>query len=236
MRGPSLVLRQQIVNRVAASPGMVWTPIDFLGIGPRAAVDKTLQRLVVANELCRLDRGLYCLPRTNSLAGRSNTPDTRAIIDAVVRRDQARLVVDGLTAANELGLTTAVPTEVIVLSDARIRPIELSNQTIRFKQAAPSRLYWAGRPAMRVVQALHWAQGIISTDGAAAILSRLREIFADPARGTIICDDLREGFPTLPIWMQSHLRDLLDEADPILALPLPPRKAATRPGASRTSR
>ena len=67
-------------------------------------------------------------------------------------------VVDGMTAANDLGLTTAVPARIEVLADARLKPIKLGNQEIRFKSAAPSRLYWANRPAMRVVQALHWMQ------------------------------------------------------------------------------
>jgi hypothetical protein len=39
-------------------------------------------------------------------------PDQAAVIDAVARRDQTRIVVDGLTAANDLGLTTAVPARV----------------------------------------------------------------------------------------------------------------------------
>ncbi|WP_245844265.1 hypothetical protein [Sphingomonas spermidinifaciens] len=40
-------LRTQIVQRIAkARPGMVWTPVDFLDLGSRGAVDKVLQRLV----------------------------------------------------------------------------------------------------------------------------------------------------------------------------------------------
>jgi hypothetical protein len=35
--------------------------------------------------------------------------DYRHIISALARRDQVRTLVDGLTAANDLGLTTAVP-------------------------------------------------------------------------------------------------------------------------------
>ena len=60
-----------------------------------------------------------------------------------------------MTAANDLGFTTAVPARIEVLVDARLKPIKLGKQEIQFKPAAPSRLYWAGRPAMRVVQALH---------------------------------------------------------------------------------
>lgn len=220
MRGRSLDLKPQILDRIATMPGAVWTPVDFLALGPRAAIDKTLQRLVKAEKLQRLDRGLYYLPCANSLSGRSGTPETRAVIDAVGRRDQARLVVDGMTAANDLGLTTAVPGQVVVQSDARLRPIALGNQKIIFKQAAPSRLFWAGRPAMRIVQALHCLQDIISTRQDDDVTARLHDLLSEPARGQLIRDDLRDGLPTLPIWMQSYLRDLLDSADPTLTLPL----------------
>ena len=69
-----------------------------------------------------------------------------------------------MTAANDLGLTTAVPARIEVLADARLKPIKLGNQEIHFKFAAPSRLYWADRPAMRVVQALHWMQDMLAQD------------------------------------------------------------------------
>jgi hypothetical protein len=203
-----------------AAPATVWTPIDFLDLGPRAAVDKALQRLVKRGDLDRLDRGLYYLPRQNSLTGRISTPETRAVIDAVSRRDQTRLVIDGLTAANDLGMTTAVPTQIVVLSDARLRPIQLGNQKIIFKQAAPSKLYWAGHPAMRIVQSLHWLQDLILAGQAEDATDRLRALLSDPGRGQTLRDDLREGLPTLPIWMQSYLRELLDHADPTLPLPL----------------
>jgi hypothetical protein len=86
------------------------------------------------------------------------------IIDAIARRDQIRILVDGLTAANQLGLTDAVPAHVVVHTDARIRPIKLGKLTISFKPTAPSRLYWAGRPSMRIVQALHWLRDLLPTD------------------------------------------------------------------------
>ncbi|MGH8697476.1 MAG: DUF6088 family protein, partial [Burkholderiales bacterium] len=208
MRGPSLDLQSRILDRVMSTPGAVWTPIDFLDLGPRAAVDKALQRLTAAGDLRRVDRGLYDKPRVSNLTGKPNAPDARAVIDAVARRDQIRLVVDGLTAANDLGLTTAVPARVTALTDARLRPIRLGNQRITFKQAAPSRLYWAGRPAMRVVQALYWLQDVLMSDRD-RVLARLASILDDQKHGDAIRGDLRDGLHTLPIWMQSILRELL---------------------------
>ncbi len=203
-------LRSRLLDRIAYDPDGVWTPGDFADLGSRAAVDKTLQRLAASGELRRIDRGLYDRPRTSNLTGSATVPDYRAVIRAVTRRDQARAVVDGMTAANDLGLTTAVPARIEVLVDARLKPIRLGNQEIHFKLAAPSRLYWAGRPAMRVVQALHWMQDMLAKDDERArVKTALRRLFADPQHGQSILDDLRAGLSALPIWMQEFLRDLL---------------------------
>jgi hypothetical protein len=217
---PSTDLRSRLLARIASSPDEVWTPGDFADLGGRAAVDKTLQRLATAGDLRRIDRGLYDQPRKNDLTGRPTVPDYRAVIRAVTRRDRARVVVDGMTAANDLGLTTAVPARIEVLVDARLKPIRLGNQEIHFRFAAPSRLYWADRPAMRVVQALNWMQDMLAQDSERQrVQTALRRLFANPDHGQAIRDDLRTSFSALPIWMQEFLRDLLgspgtDEAQP----------------------
>jgi hypothetical protein len=211
MRGQTLDLKRQILDRVNAhGAGRVWTPVDFLDLGPRAAVDKALQRLAAHGPLRRVARGLYDRPKINGLTGKPNAPDSSAVVDAIARRDQIRYVVDGLTATNDLGLTTAVPARVTVHADARLRTIRLGKQEIRFKQATASRLYWARSPAMRVVQALHWLHDVVPSDGP-RILDRLRGLLADPDHGPAIRDDLRAGLRTLPIWMQSLVRDLLKD-------------------------
>ena len=190
-----------------AGPGHVWVPTDFAQLGNRDAIDKTLQRMVQAGDLRRIDRGLYDKPTLNRLTKRNTTPDYRAVIEAIARRDQLRLLVDGMTAANDLGLTDAVPAHVTIHTDARRRAIQLDQLSIGFKQTAPSRLYWAGRPAMRVVQALYWLKDTLASDRD-RILRRLNHVLADPAHGTTIRQDLLDGFSALPAWMQSLVREL----------------------------
>lgn len=181
-------LRSRLLGRIAANPDEVWVSGDFADLANRPAIDKTLQRLVASGDLRRINRGLYDRPRMNDLTGRPTVPDYRA----VTRRNQARTLIDGMTAANELGLTTAVPARIEVLVDARLRPIKLGNQEIHFRYAAPSRLYWAGRPAMRVVQALHWMQDSLSEDSERQrVEAKLRALFANPRHGQSIRDDLQ---------------------------------------------
>ena len=92
-----------------APPRGVWTPRDFLDLGERDAVDKVLQRLTRAGTLRRVYRGLYDKPSLNRLTQKNSPPDPREVIDTIARRDQIRVLVDGMTAANDLGLTNTVP-------------------------------------------------------------------------------------------------------------------------------
>ncbi|KRC70962.1 hypothetical protein ASE30_15630 [Achromobacter sp. Root83] len=201
-------VKTQIVTYMdAGGSGQVCGPADFAHLGSRDAVDKALQRLAAAGQLRRIDRGLYDRPKINSLTKKPVAPDYRAVVDAIARRDQLRLLVDGMTAANDLGLTDAVPAHVTIHTDARRRAIQLDKLVIQFKLTAPSRLYWAGRPAMRVVQALHWLKDTLPTNRP-NILKRLSALLDDPAQGDAIRQDLLAGFNTLPAWMQGIVREL----------------------------
>jgi len=184
---------------------------------------------VAAGQLRRIDRGLYDRPSINRLTKRPTTPDYRAIIDALARRDQLRVLVDGMTAANDLGLTDAVPARVTIHTDARRQSIQLDNLLIEFKVTAPSRLYWAGRPAMRVVQALHWLKDTLPSDGD-RIRSRLLNILQDKKHGPAIRQDLMQGFGVLPSWMQLYLRTFPDLD------PMPPGMNGDGPGLNRPRR
>ena len=203
-------LKAAILDRVdRGAIGAVWTPGDFLDLAGRDAVDKMLQRLVKWGDLRRIDRGLYDKPRFNSLIQQDNPADPKAVIDAVARRDQIRVLVDGMTAANDLGLTNAVPAKVIVHTEARLKAIKLGNLAITFKQTAASKLFWAGRPAMRVVQALHWLRDTMTDDDSDQWIDRLDRLLNDPKHGAELRSDLADGMTTLPAWMQELLRPLV---------------------------
>lgn len=206
-------LKTAILARIGdgASRG-IWTPRDFLDLGARDAVDKTLQRLTRAGILRRVDRGLYDRPSLNSLTQKNNPPDPRQVIDAIARRDQIRVLVDGMTAANDLGLTNAVPAKIVVHTDARLKSISLGQLEITFKPTAASKLYWAGRPAMRIVQALHWLRDTMGqVDEDKILIRRLNAILHHPDNGQHIREDVLEGLSTLPTWMQDMLRPMLKE-------------------------
>jgi len=129
-------LKTHLLKHILDAPqNNVWTASDFVGLGSRSAVDKALQRLATSGELRRIDRGLYDRPRRNELTGKPTVPDYRAVIQAVARRDNARILLDGMTAANDLGLTTAVPARIEVFVDAPLEVCEARDPKDLYKKA-----------------------------------------------------------------------------------------------------
>jgi hypothetical protein len=228
-------LKDQLLGRIAEAPGgRVWTPTDFADLAGRDAVDKALQRLATTGELRRIDRGLYDRPARSVLTGKPTPPDYREVLDAIVRRDQARMLVDGMTAANDLGFSDAVPARVVVHTDVRRRTLHVGRLEIQFKLTAPSKLYWAGRPAMRIVQSLHWLKDTLGTDRD-RIIRRVVALLADPDHGNTLRSDLAAGLPTLPAWMQDLVREAIPGGG--AGTPPPPEPLATpRPAAKARRR
>lgn len=215
MKKTTTSLKSDLLDRIGfASPKKIWTARDFLDLGPRDTVDKTLQRLTTDGSLRRVARGLYDVPSLNPLTKKNNPANTREVIDAVARRDQIRLLVDGITAANDLGFTNAVPAKIVVHTDSRLKTINLGNLTIVFKTTAASKLYWAGRPAMRIVQALHWLRDTLGQEEEQdkKVQDHLLMLLKDDEQGAVLREDLTSGFATLPAWMQSLLRPILNKA------------------------
>ena len=219
MTNKRIFTSSKILDRISQAPiSTVWTPGDFLDLGSsREAVEKVLQRMVTTQKLRRINWGLYDQLRINDLTGKHAAPDYHKVIDAIGRRDQVRLLVDGMTAANDLGLTNAVPGKVIVHTDARLRSIKVGQLNIHFKMTAASKLYWANRPAMRVVQSLYWLRDTLnvgSLDNDMLIHNKLLRLLQDPDQGLVIRNDLISGLNSLPTWMQDWIRNLLSQINP----------------------
>jgi hypothetical protein len=228
MRTPNNDIKSRVYGRITAStPSAIWSVGDFADFGSEPAVHKALQRLLANGDLERVATGLYRRPRANRLTGRPMAVDYRAVIDAIARRDNARILVDGMTAANDLGLSDAVPGRVVVHTDARLRSIKVGNLTIKFKPTATSKLYWADRPAMRLVQALYWLKPQLDNpDQAKQLHRRISMLLRKPKYGRILRSDLKKGFKTLPVWMRDYLKNIVQIG--------PARASTSRPDKSES--
>lgn len=212
MPDPTSDTLDRIHDRIAnAAPAGVWSRADFLDIGTPNAVEKALQRLARRGDIRRPYRGLYDKPGVSKLTGKMVFPPRASFIDAIARRDKLRVLVDGMTAANDLGLTTAVPARSTIYADTYPRTIEIQASagdpkankpviyTLDFKRISAKTAFWAGRPAMRVIQALAWFRDERSSLDA-AVNGIVLHLSRDPNRETV-ARDLRDNIHAVPAWM-----------------------------------
>ncbi|MGV1793571.1 DUF6088 family protein [Rhizobium sp. A37_96] len=222
MPDPTSDTLNRIHARIAkTAPSGVWSRADFLDISTPNAVEKALQRLAQRGDIRRPYRGLYDKPGTSTLTGKMVFPPRSSFIDAIARRDKLRVLVDGMTAANDLGLTTAVPARSTIYADTYPRTIEIEANagdpnaakpviyTLDFKRIAAKTAYWAGRPAMRVVQALNWFRDDRSSLET-AVSGIVRHLSQSSHRQAIL-HDLQENIHALPAWMYPVVNTIIAE-------------------------
>lgn len=226
MPDPTSDTLDRILDRITSgAPSSVWSRADFLDIGTPNAVEKALQRLTRRGDARRPHRGLYDKPTTSGLTGKMVFPPRSSFIDAIARRDKLRVLVDGMTAANDLGLTTAIPARSTIYADTYPRTIEIVANagdpnatgpviyTLHFKRISAKSAFWAGRPAMRIVQALNWFRDD-RTNLETVVNGIVRHLSKKPDRHLIV-KDLRENVQALPAWMYAVVETLAAAPPPL---------------------
>jgi hypothetical protein len=197
------VLSDNIMKRTRGHGRGSWvfSAKDFLDLGNRAAVDQSLSRLFRDGTLRRVGRGLYDWPRISRVLGRPAPVDLDAAVAAIARRDNIRVMPDGLTAAHRLGLTNAVPAKVVYWTDGSTRAIPVGNRTIHLKHVRPGLIRWAHHAAAPVVSAMMWLGPSLATDS--SMLDRLSQRLP-----MAVIKDLADGMSTLPAWAAPIARQI----------------------------
>lgn len=154
-----------------AGSGYVFSPAELVrkGVGPRAAVNQALSRLVKAGRLRRLGTGIYHCPTQHPLVGEI-PPTPQAIAMAMARATGEKLQVSEAQAANLMGMSTQVPGKVIYWTNGTPRVRQIGNTVIQFKHGSPKRLAGAGSTAGVVLQAIR----SLGPEGARHSIGRFR--------------------------------------------------------------
>ena len=200
------VLSDTIMKRVRGHGRGSWvfSAKDFLDLGNRAGVDQSLSRLYKAKTLRRLGHGLYDWPRMSQALGRPAPVDISAAVAAIARRDNIRVMPDGLTAAHRLGLTNAVPAKAAYWTDGSTRSISVGGRTIHLKHVRPGMIRWANHAAAPVVSAMMWLGPSLSADS--HMLDRLSQRLPKA-----VIKDLVDGMSTLPAWATPIAREITSQ-------------------------
>ncbi|HPV04662.1 MAG TPA: DUF6088 family protein [Myxococcota bacterium] len=181
-------LEHQIVRRVRAKgAGCVFFAKDFCLLGTRSAIDTTLHRMAAAGTIKRIGCGLYTLPRFSSLLGRAVSPDPEVVAAAIARKFAWRIMTDGETALNMLGLTTQVPGRLIYLSSGPSRAFIIDGQTIQFRHVAMKDAGFRLRESALIVQAL---KALGETHATPVALAAIKRWLAPELRHKVATDTI----------------------------------------------
>ena len=189
-----------IVSRIyGRHRGWVFTPMQFLDLGSRMAVDQTLGRLTKAGIIRRLTRGLYDYPAKHPDFG-DLPPNYDRVAQALVGRDNLKIQPSGAYAANLLGLTEQVPAKIVFFTDGPNRKVQLGKQTIVLKRTTPRNMATAGRISGLVIQALRYLkQGNIDS----TVVAKLKRRLSD-ADKNMLMNDIRYA----PAWIGDIFRKI----------------------------
>lgn len=175
--------------RTMAEGGLL-SPKEFLHLGSRAAVDKTLSRLAQEGQLMRVSRGTYVAPCQGRFGARP--PSTASVVQAIETSGGETVVAAGAAEANALGLTTQVPTREVFFTSGPSRKLQLGNRCVELKHGNRWQLLLGKRPAGRAIRALYW----LGPEAAPAALKQLRTKLSAPE-----WEAVRSVRALLPSWM-----------------------------------
>lgn len=189
-----------IVSRIyGRHRGWVFTPMQFLDLGSRMAVDQTLGRLTKSGIIRRLTRGLYDYPAKHPDFG-DLPPNYDRVAQALVGRDNLKIQPSGAYAANLLGLTEQVPAKIVFFTDGPNRKVQIGKQTIVLKRTTPRNMATAGRISGLVIQALRYLkQGNVDS----TVLAKLKRRLSDDDKNTLM-NDIRYA----PAWIGDIFRKI----------------------------
>lgn len=126
-------IKQKILSKIYRNGrGWAFSAKDFLDIAKRSSADTILFRLYKENKIKKVITGIYSYPMISKFS-KTEVYDFYKISKAIARKFCWRIIPDGNTALNYLGLSNQVVSKAIYLSDGPTREYNIENFNLNFK-------------------------------------------------------------------------------------------------------
>lgn len=194
-------VRNQLRERILLGKrkGEVFASSDFFAFWPRTAVDKALSRMAKDGEIKRILPGIYEIPSINKRFNLPVPTDPEQVAQAWARKNDARLLPNGIYAANALWLSNQMAGRYEFLTDRPSSTVRVGNWKLRFKKTSPKLMRLSGRITGIVVQALR-SLGRETIDEE-FVITRLAQRLS-PEEKKQVSDDI----DLIPQWMKPILQ------------------------------
>jgi hypothetical protein len=196
-RGVGHSVAKRIAQRTRSTPGWVFTPFDFLDLGSPQSVGMALTRMIRSNEVRRLARGLYDVPRTHPVLGKL-VPTADDIAHALARRDGATVQPAGAMAANLLSLSEQVQARAVYQTDGPSRMVKVGALVVQLQRRSTRQIRSHSPMSSLVFAAL---RSLGKANVSRARVAHLTRTLSAADRTQLLRD-----LPLAPAWMHPHLR------------------------------
>jgi len=173
--------------------GKPFSSTELLQFGSRANIDQILCRFVKDKKLMRIARGIFLRPQGCSTSVGGVFPEPSEIVAAISKSTGESITINGAEAANQLQLTTQVPTTPVFLTSGTTRHVKIGNMEIKLKHVSPRKIVNTKNKAGLVISAF-WYLG----------KKQINEEIIEKVKSQLSQDDLkqlREKSLQMPAWM-----------------------------------
>lgn len=189
-------------QRIATMPeNRVLFRSDFPDYHPEF-VGGTLAELTNEGVLVKLAQGIYAKPRKSKFG--VVLPSVDKIVQAISKRDNAKVIPFGVTALNALGLSTQVPINYTYLTTGSERTLYLKNQKVVLKRGVPKNFCYTTRLMSLMVQALRALKQENVGQEEIKIIRSLITMETDK-------ESLARDVDMMPAWMKRIVKPMLND-------------------------
>lgn len=164
-----------------------------------ASVCRVLALKCDSGEFTKISTGIYC--KTKMTRFGLLLPTVDKVIEAIARRDMAKILPSGDTALNKLGLSEQVPMKQVYLTSGSARNINIGGITVKLKRSVPKTFEFKGAFYALLSQAMK----AIGKDN---LTAEQEEIIAGLLRNDPEPETSEYDIRLMPVWMQKTINRL----------------------------
>lgn len=167
-------------------------------------VSKLLAQFEKEGLIVRISKGIYLKARQTKFG--IAYPPIVDIVREIAKRDKAKVIPTGETAANMLGFSEQVPMKTCFLTIGTHRTLQLGSRTVQLKNVAPKNFEYHNEVLNILVQAL---RSIGEDNVTENMKSRIPNILKDVPKDKKLESDLTIA----PAWIRKIIHEMIKEDD-----------------------
>lgn len=160
---------------------------------------RVLARKCKEGSFIKLSKGIYYKPSMTRFG--PMLPSVDKVVEAVARRDNAKVLPSGNAVLNQLGLSEQVPMRLVYLTSGAARDLTVGGTKIKLKRSVPKTFEYQGELMALLAQAMKALGKDGLTEGQKAVIGALLKEHSE-------ADTFEHDLKLMPVWMQKVIKEI----------------------------